>query len=329
MKTSLTKAILLTAPFFGLSSVAFAQSDQIAEATAKAEGAANGPSAKVETTVKTHSVTVQGDGKPVTTSGEIQAVPGKIVITTEVNGKKHTRVIDVDQHSFLAEPLKIDGDTGIVNADASVKTGEPVTWMGVATTELSKELAAQLPVTPGAGLLVRDVPKDSPADRAGLREHDVLVKFDDQILVNPAQLAVLVAARKEGESVKITYLRKGEAAETTVTLGKHTPTVAETPQAFRGLDVHTLKPLMRTVTVSEGDIRGLAEKLQNLKGDSPKPEKLPRMTPSIQEVVERELERKLGEALRELQAEAQKGLKKSAEDRPDAESSQHGEKKEN
>ena len=62
---------------------------------------------------------------------------------------------------------------------------------------------------------------DDPAAKAGLQTNDVLVRFDDQILTNPAQLYALILTRKEGDTVRLTYLRKGREASVEAKLGTH------------------------------------------------------------------------------------------------------------
>ena len=96
-----------------------------------------------------------------------------------------------------------------------------MTWLGVAPEEVSEELRAQLPIEPGTGLVVRSVMSDSPAAKAGLQKSDVLVKLDDQLLTNPGQLRTLVAAKKDGDTVKLTYFRRGQQATLDVKLATH------------------------------------------------------------------------------------------------------------
>lgn len=117
----------------------------------------------------------------------------------------------------LAEPIRwnISGDV----FDAPVRTG-PVTFLGVSAIPVPHELAVHLPIAEDTGLGVEGVAPGSPAEKAGLQKSDVLMKLDDQILIHPRQLNVLVANHKEGESVKLTYLRKGEVKDVAVTLGK-------------------------------------------------------------------------------------------------------------
>jgi len=93
-----------------------------------------------------------------------------------------------------------------------------VPWLGLSTTEATEALASQLDLEPGAGLVVMYVAPDSPAAKSGLRKNDVLVQFDDQSLVHPAQLRKLVRVRKQGDVVKLSYYRAGKRETASVTL---------------------------------------------------------------------------------------------------------------
>jgi len=135
---------------------------------------------------------------------------GKATITIDVNGKKETREIDLGN----ATEIKI-------TTDSEAAKPSRVTYLGVAPEELSEELASQLPIDPGSGLLIRTVLPDSPAATAGLQKNDVLLKLDDQILSAPKQLQKLVASRKPGETVRVVYFRKGQRAEVEAKLAEH------------------------------------------------------------------------------------------------------------
>ena len=95
-----------------------------------------------------------------------------------------------------------------------------VPWLGVSTSEASDALAAQLNLQPGVGLVVTYVTPDSPAAKSGVRKNDVLVAFDDQSLVHPAQLRKLVRVRKEADPVKLAFYRAGKQETVSVTLGR-------------------------------------------------------------------------------------------------------------
>ena len=79
-------------------------------------------------------------------------------------------------------------------------------YLGVASVRVTEQVAAQLGLAPGFGLLIEEVMPESPAARSGLRRHDVLVAYGDQELVNPEQLQALVRRGKKGDKVPLTVL---------------------------------------------------------------------------------------------------------------------------
>jgi membrane-associated protease RseP (regulator of RpoE activity) len=97
---------------------------------------------------------------------------------------------------------------------------ERTAYIGIATSIAPAALREQVSLPRGVGLVIEFVDKDSPAERAGLQPHDVIHKFDDQIIVNPAQLTVLVRLRKPGETAKLTIIRKSDPQTVDVVLGE-------------------------------------------------------------------------------------------------------------
>lgn len=84
------------------------------------------------------------------------------------------------------------------------------TFLGVQTASLAPGQSRQLELAEGFGLAVLAVSNDSPAEAAGLQAGDVLFKVDDQMLVNPEQIAALVRSYEVGDTVDLTILRDGE-----------------------------------------------------------------------------------------------------------------------
>lgn len=95
---------------------------------------------------------------------------------------------------------------------------EKVAFLGVEVSPVPAVLGAQLGLARGTGLVVGHVAPQSPA-AAVLQQHDVLLMLDDQILIEPHQLSVLVRNHKEGDEVGLTYLRGGQKATMRVKLG--------------------------------------------------------------------------------------------------------------
>jgi hypothetical protein len=104
----------------------------------------------------------------------------------------------------------------------------PTTFIGVFTRPLSEEVRAQTSIAPGFGLLVEEVMPDSPAAKAGLKQHDVLVLLGDQKLVNQDQLSALVRAEKKDTDITFTIKRAGAEQKITVKVAeKMMPVVME------------------------------------------------------------------------------------------------------
>jgi hypothetical protein len=141
---------------------------------------------------------------------------GKIVVTSGSGDTVKTEFIDFPGDLNADSPLSLKFN----HPDSLRRTAGPVTFMGVAVSPASQELATHLPLDPGVGLVVETVSKDSPAEKAGLQKNDILTKLNDQWLIHPVQFSVLVARQKEGDSVKLSILRKGVVQEIPVTLGK-------------------------------------------------------------------------------------------------------------
>lgn len=98
---------------------------------------------------------------------------------------------------------------------ARIETG---VFMGVMSVRAPEEVAAQLGLAAGFGLMVEDILPGSPAEKAGIKRHDVLLAFDDQELVNPEQLLALVRRSKKGQSVEMTVLSQAARRMVTVVL---------------------------------------------------------------------------------------------------------------
>jgi hypothetical protein len=88
---------------------------------------------------------------------------------------------------------------------------EKAAYLGVATSPAQPAMRQQLHLRRGVGLVVDFIEPGSPADEAGLQQYDVIEKLDDQLLVNPQQLAVLVRIHQPGDSIKLTAIRGGRS----------------------------------------------------------------------------------------------------------------------
>ena len=98
---------------------------------------------------------------------------------------------------------------------------EPVTFLGVETSQVPRVLSEQLGLPKGFGLVVDYVVPDSPAAAAGVQQNDIMRMLNDQILLEPGQLAKLVRSFNEGTTINLTLLRKGKEVKVAPKLTKH------------------------------------------------------------------------------------------------------------
>jgi len=76
---------------------------------------------------------------------------------------------------------------------------------------------------PGSdGLKLSSVMPGTAAERAGMREGDVIVRFAGTTVDGLEELRALIRARQPGDAVSVLYLRAGEAQITSATLGPRT-----------------------------------------------------------------------------------------------------------
>lgn len=129
--------------------------------------------------------------------------------------KKEVRVIAEDG----AEP-KIERRMKFFGHPAGPQEMESVTYLGVHAAPVDRTLSEQLGLPRDTGLVVNIVLPESPAS-AVLKPHDILLKFNDQILIDQRQLSVLVRNQKEGDEITLTIMRAAKQLTVKVKLGKH------------------------------------------------------------------------------------------------------------
>jgi hypothetical protein len=87
--------------------------------------------------------------------------------------------------------------------------------LGIHVAPVPKALDAQLDLA-GEGVLVDRVTPDGPADKAGIKQHDLILKAGDQSIKSAADLLKAIAA-SEGKELEIKLLRAGKAMNAKVT----------------------------------------------------------------------------------------------------------------
>jgi len=104
-------------------------------------------------------------------------------------------------------------------ADSLIKNGKVERGMlGVTIQQLSPELAKAMNIRRTNGAVVADVTPNSPADKAGIKDGDVVVEFDNKPIDDENSLKLMVAESSPGKSVPVQIDRNGQTLNLNVTL---------------------------------------------------------------------------------------------------------------
>ncbi len=92
-------------------------------------------------------------------------------------------------------------------------------YMGITYQEIDPQIASAMNLTVQTGIVVMSVEPNTPAQRAGLQEGDIILAIDGQKLDAENSLTVILFSHKVGETVTLTVVRNGKQIELKLTLG--------------------------------------------------------------------------------------------------------------
>jgi S1-C subfamily serine protease len=122
--------------------------------------------------------------------------------------------------------IAIDGARSVIDEIRSRPAGRQA-WIGVTFDSIGSSAAAvQIGLQPDArGAAVVAIFADSPASKAGLREGDVVVAIDGQVVRSAADMSKALAARKPGDSVVLDVVDQSGPRRATVKVAKRPATL--------------------------------------------------------------------------------------------------------
>jgi len=97
-------------------------------------------------------------------------------------------------------------------------------FLGVYAENISRENMGRYHVNQVRGVGVTRIVKDSPAEKAGLRKDDVILRVDGENITSVRKLNRIVSELAPDQSVKITVSRGGSEQEITATIAKRSNT---------------------------------------------------------------------------------------------------------
>jgi serine protease DegQ len=105
-----------------------------------------------------------------------------------------------------------------------VKDGEVTRgWLGIEPTPVTPEVAKALALAKAEGVVIRGMQPGGPAERAGMKELDVVLEIAGKTTRSVPQLLARIAELPPGSVAKVRIARAGHDVEVDVTVGKRPP----------------------------------------------------------------------------------------------------------
>ncbi|MDP1611994.1 MAG: Do family serine endopeptidase [Sulfuritalea sp.] len=102
-----------------------------------------------------------------------------------------------------------------------IKTGSVTRgWVGIEVQELTAELAESFKLSGTDGALIAGVMRGSPADKAGIKPGDVLIRVSGKPVKDAQVMLELIAALEPGKTARFELTREGRSVALDVAIGK-------------------------------------------------------------------------------------------------------------
>ena len=105
-----------------------------------------------------------------------------------------------------------------VKDDLVVKGYVVRSFLGIYMQDINEDIYEAMELESMRGTIIGEVVPDSPADKAGLEESDIIIGFEDQKINNGSELKNLVSNSIPGSKIKLKILRSGKNEDIYVVL---------------------------------------------------------------------------------------------------------------
>ena len=127
--------------------------------------------------------------------------------------------------------------------------------IGVQGQDIDAKLAKSFGLPTARGVIVSRIVPGGPAEKAGLKVEDIIVKANGREITDFPQLRTIIGLLRVGEKVQLDVLREGKPRTITVTVGKDSDSVAAGTAVNPKLQGATFAPADESNT--DGDVRGV------------------------------------------------------------------------
>jgi serine protease Do len=152
-------------------------------------------------------VVIEYDGKPVKSSHELPSMVAATPIGKEVDLKVLRDAKEKTLRVKISEMPKGEGESGIGGEESEDSSGDK---LGLAVAPITPEVARELGIEAGAGVLVRAVKAGSTAEEAGLQPGDVIVEVNRKAVKSVEAFKSAVTGAKKGETL-LFLVRRGDS----------------------------------------------------------------------------------------------------------------------
>lgn len=148
----------------------------------------------------------------------------EVITITRKGDKNQKTTVEINRNDITVngKPLSElkEGDVTVRRNTIKNYKGRVFSWndgdgMALMSSPVNKAMLGVTTEKADEGVKIQDVTKGSAAEKAGLKEDDIITKIDDQKIEDPDGLSEAIGKYKPGDKVKVTFLR--DKKEQTVT----------------------------------------------------------------------------------------------------------------
>jgi len=185
---------------------------------------------------------VSGTGRPVTASsgsGTTESLTDLIQTDASINpGNSGGPLVNMAGQVIGINTAIVEDANGIgfaipINSTKGILAGVLETgkvsrsYLGVSFLTVTPDVAREYNLSVNNGAYVRStngsnpVAANSPADKAGLKQNDIITKVNDETVGNQGSLSSILGEYRPGDRITLTYLRDGKQETATLNLGAY------------------------------------------------------------------------------------------------------------
>ena len=134
-------------------------------------------------------------------------------------------------------------------------------WLGVRIQDVTKEIAEVEKLDKARGALVASVAENSPSEKAGIKDGDIILEFNGETINQMKELPAIVARTEVGKNVKVKIWRDKKEIVKNVILGR-----LETSEDFKVSEIPKTKDITDQIEDLKITVRSLSkEDIRNRK----------------------------------------------------------------